>query len=212
MQGIGQLPARQRVASLLRKAIYAGEYKPNQELSLVNLSKELDISRTPIREAFQILESEGLLELRMNKSAVVQKIDGKFITDQYEFRALLEGEAAYRAAERAMDVEELEKTLTRFCENLSAVSQEEFTEFNQRLHTSIWQAADNGPLYRSLMGVWNLPSIGKTVPTTQQRFASTAEHSQILQYIQRGDAEGARRTMKQHIRNSLRNTLEECGA
>lgn len=156
-----------------------------------------------------MLEGEGLVELRLNRSPVVCRIDEKFAADQYDFRALLEGNAAYRAAQRNMDVSELEAILFKFCENLSIVSQAEFTQFNQKFHFSIWRAADSETLYKHLIRCWNIPSEGQTIPSIPQRFASTAEHSTILQRIKEGNAEQARAMMEQHIMNSLKN-LNEC--
>ena len=73
-------------------------------LSQESLGERLGVSRTPVREAFQTLEAEGLIELRMNRGAIVKTIDEKYITDHYEMRILLESEAAKRAAARATSI------------------------------------------------------------------------------------------------------------
>ena len=103
MNQLSLMPARIRIASELRKAIYAGEYKSGDELSLTDVATQLGISRTPVREAFQELESEGLIALRMNRGAIVNKIDRKFIQDIFEMRRLLESEAVVRAAKNGME-------------------------------------------------------------------------------------------------------------
>ena len=54
-------PTRVKIASILRKAIFSGDIKAGEELSLTDISNKLNVSRTPVREAFQILESENLL-------------------------------------------------------------------------------------------------------------------------------------------------------
>ena len=83
MNQLAMMPTRVRIASELRKAIYAGEYQSGDELSLTEVANQLGISRTPVREAFQELEGEGLITLRMNRGAVVNQIDRKFIRDIY---------------------------------------------------------------------------------------------------------------------------------
>ena len=103
METLELLPVRVRITAILRKAIYSGEYKSGDELSLTDIAAQLGISRTPVREAFQVLESEGLITLRMNKGAIVNNIDKKFIQDIFEMRILLESEAAYRAAKNGME-------------------------------------------------------------------------------------------------------------
>ena len=66
MQTLKMVPTRVRVTSILKRAIYSGEYKSGQELSLTAIAEQLGISRTPVREAFQTLAAEGLITLRMS--------------------------------------------------------------------------------------------------------------------------------------------------
>ena len=99
---IKAMPVRVQITAILRKALFSGEYKSGDELSLTETAERLGVSRTPVREAFQTLEAEGLIELRMNRGAIVKTIDEKYITDHYEMRILLESEAAKRAAQRGM--------------------------------------------------------------------------------------------------------------
>ena len=121
MESLEMMPARVRITSILKKALLAGEYKSGQELSLTEIAEKLGVSRTPVREAFQTLAAEGLIELRMNKGAIVKQIDQKFITDHYEMRILLESEAAVRAARNGMDVSELLARLYHLTDNLSTL-------------------------------------------------------------------------------------------
>ena len=97
MKKITVVPTRVRIAAELRKSILNGEIKAGEELSLTGTAEKLAVSRTPVREAFQVLSEEGLIRLRMNRSAVVMQIDENYIIDHFETRALLEGEAVARA-------------------------------------------------------------------------------------------------------------------
>lgn len=63
------MPARERVASALRKAIISRQIKEGETLALEATAQELGVSITPVREAFQILARDGLLELKQNKGA-----------------------------------------------------------------------------------------------------------------------------------------------
>ena len=65
------MPARERVASALRKAIISRQIKEGETLALEATAQELGVSITPVREAFQILARDGLLELKQNKGATV---------------------------------------------------------------------------------------------------------------------------------------------
>ena len=67
LQPIKLLPARERVAAALRKAIILKEFEPGYELMLDAVAKLLGVSITPVREAFQILGREGFIQLRRTK-------------------------------------------------------------------------------------------------------------------------------------------------
>lgn len=67
MKKIQLLPAREQVASALREAILKREMKEGEELTLEGTAQALGVSSTPVREAFQILASDGLIRLRPNK-------------------------------------------------------------------------------------------------------------------------------------------------
>lgn len=207
MDSLEMMPARVRITSILKKALLAGEYKSGEELSLTAIAEKLGVSRTPVREAFQTLAAEGLIELRMNKGAIVKPIDEKFITDHYEMRMLLEGEAAARAAERGMDVSALLTKLYHLKDNLEVTGRQYYVDLNQELHTSIWKAADNQKLYSFLSGLWNGPSTGQADSEQEHFRKSTDEHIQILQFIRDKRAEESRKLMQQHISRSKDNIL-----
>lgn len=206
------MPARVQIAAILRKALLSGEYKSGDVLSLTGVAAQLGISRTPVREAFQTLEAEGLIELQMNRGAIVKPIGKKFITDHYEMRALLESEAAARAAVRGMpECESLLQKLNSLLARIREVSAEEYEDLNLAVHTSIWAAADNERLQKFLASLWNGPSVGFTASKLEHYTQSTQEHIAILQAIESGDAETARKIMTRHIDRSLDNILKVFG-
>ena len=144
MESMELMPARIRIASILKKALFTGEYKSGDELSLTDIAGQLGVSRTPVREAFQQLESEGLIELRMNKGAIVKPIDEKYIRDHYEMRILLESEAARRAAINGIpEVDTLLEQLSSIKEHMDRISNQEYESLNFDVHSAIWTAADN---------------------------------------------------------------------
>lgn len=203
------MPVRVQITAILRKALFSGEYKSGDELSLTETAERLGVSRTPVREAFQTLEAEGLIELRMNRGAIVKTIDEKYITDHYEMRILLETEAAGRAAVRGLPAAEilLEK-LGSLHERLDSVSEGEYEELNFAVHSAIWAAADNERLYKFLSSLWNGPSVGASAPKLEHYAKSTQEHICILKAIERQDEKAARQEMRKHIARSLDNILK----
>ncbi|MBR1584289.1 MAG: GntR family transcriptional regulator [Clostridia bacterium] len=202
------MPVRVRITAILRKAIYSGEYKSGDELSLTDIAARLGVSRTPVREALQSLEAEGLITLRMNKGAIVNTIDRKFIRDIFEMRILLEAEAACRAAKNGMETEALLERLYTLRDHLDAIDRADYETLNQDIHMAIWQAADNHQLKNYLLEMWNGPSVGHGENAADTHFRnSTYEHIAILHFIRDGKAEEARKAMTQHISRSMDNIL-----
>ena len=202
------LPVRVKISSILRKAIYAGEYKSGDELSLTDVAAQLGVSRTPVREAFQVLESEGLITLRMNRGAIVNAIDRKFIQDIFEMRILLESEAAYRAACNGMETKGLLEKLYHLRDHFDTLNVADYVALNQEIHQTIWQAADNHQLRNYLLELWNGPSVGHGENAAEIHYRnSTFEHIAILHFIRDGLPEEARKAMTQHITRSMDNML-----
>ncbi len=209
METFEVMPVRVRLTAVLKKAIYTGEIKSGQELSLTDIAEKTGVSRTPVREAFQALAAEGLITLRMNKGAIVNQIDAEFIRDHYELRALLEAEAAAKAAEQKPDVSALLERLQTMRERTDTVSAEEYEKLNQDIHMTLWNLSGNKRIKTLLMDLWNGPSTGETAEEKRQHYAeSTAEHIEILEAVQRGDKTTAQEVMKKHILRSMENILK----
>ena len=207
METIEVLPIRVRVTAILRKALLSGEYRPREELSLTEVAAKLGVSRTPVREAFQSLAAEGLLELRMNRGAIVTGIDEKFIRDHFEVRILLEGEAVARMAKHGCGTAELDQLQKWAQSNLSTMTEQEYRAYNQQFHTAIWKAADNARLYGLLSSLWNGPSSSSQARDREHEMRSIQEHGEMLQWIQAGESERARTVMVGHITRSMENIL-----
>ncbi len=208
MESLEMMPARIRIVSILKKALFAGEYKSGEELSLTEIAEKLGVSRTPVREAFQTLAAEGLIELRMNRGAIVRPIDQKFIKDHYEMRILLESEAASRAARNGMpQVSELLVKLYHLYDNLKVIPAQSYSYLNQEIHLSIWKAADNQKLFSFLSSLWNGPSVGSSDLQAEHFRLSTEEHMEILKAIRDGRSDDARSAMERHITRSMENIL-----
>lgn len=207
MEMIEVMPIRVRVTAILRKALLAGEFRPGEELSLTETAARLGVSRTPVREAFQALAAEGLLELRMNRGAIVVGIDEKFIRDHFELRVLLETEALRRAAQQQIDTTKLQKLQDWAELHQETMTEEEYRNYNQQFHERIWREADNQKLYDLLSSLWNGPSGGNVGRDPEHERLSIQEHRKMLAHVRRGDPEAAGRVMTEHIERSMENIL-----
>ena len=201
------LPIRLRVAAILRKALLAGEFRPGEELSLTDISARMGVSRTPVREAFQALAAEGLLELRMNRGAIVVGIDEKFITDHFELRKLLECEAIMRAARNKADMDKLLGLQQWAEDHVDTMTEAEYRNYNQQLHMEFWRASGNQKLYDLLSSLWNGPSGGNVGRDPAHERTSIREHRRMLDYMQAGNEAAAGEVMAAHIGRSMQNIL-----
>lgn len=201
------LPARDRVAAGLREAILTHSLKPGQELTLKDTAAKLGISITPVREAFQILSRDGLIELHPNRGAIVLGMTEKRIRDHYETRAILEREAAMAACRAGADITPIRNAYLQAEIALKNHNILQYSNYNQSFHMEIWNACDNDKIKELLSSLWNGLSIGQSV--TQERYAqiSMTEHTGILQALEAGDEQTVGARMNAHILRSLESVL-----
>ena len=163
------MPARERVASALRKAIISRQIKEGETLALEATAQELGVSITPVREAFQILARDGLLELKQNKGATVLGVTEKTLRDHYQIRAVLEGYACVLCVETGADLSALQNCLKVSEEMLASGDSSRYSDMNQSFHYEIWNASGNEKLVTMLSELWNGLSMG--VQTTEMEYA-----------------------------------------
>jgi DNA-binding GntR family transcriptional regulator len=198
---------RHQVASTLREAILRGELKSGEELSLTSLSEQLGVSRTPIREALQMLEGEKLVTLRMHRGAIVNSIDERYIRNHYEMQIFIEGAAAYLAASNGMDVRQLKRLHEDFLKKGDSFTKEEYVIYNRQFHSMIWNASENQTMVEYLEGLWSEGLISRLFPTLDYKKQSLAGHGELIKFIEEGNAEEARRLMEKHATRTMNNIL-----
>src|ERR1700761_6618280 len=88
------LPLGEAVFRVLRQALREGVYRPGDRLREEEIARELNVSRTPIREAFGRLQSKRLIEPSGTKGLVVRTLDMTEVLELYAMREILEGAAA----------------------------------------------------------------------------------------------------------------------
>lgn len=157
-----------------------------------------------MREAFQSLAAEGLLELRMNRGAIVAGIDEKFIRDHFEVRGILESEALVGAIANRPPLEELEALQSWAEENQKTMTGEEYRSYNQSFHMDIWDADGNKRLKSLLLSLWNGPSAGKIGRDMDNLHPGAPADAGVRPA---GDVPGGRETMERHIKRSMKNIL-----
>ena len=112
LKPIKTLPIREKIAANLREAILSKKIPAGEILTLESTAQELGVSITPTREAFQILERDGLIDLKQNKGATVLGINETTLREHFQIRAALESEACALCCRNHIDMSRIEQVLT----------------------------------------------------------------------------------------------------
>lgn len=94
------LTLRERIVDFIKDSVVSGRLKPGERVPEQEIAESFGISRTPIREAFRQLESEGFITVTPRKGAVVSPITDKDVKEFYAIKSLLEGFAARTACQK----------------------------------------------------------------------------------------------------------------
>lgn len=188
------------VTARLRELIMIGELKPGEQLRQRQLSSQLGVSQTPVREALRRLESEGLVVSDAFRGSTVAEARMGATEENYQVRAALEGLGAALAA--AVITEEQLAHLEGLHQRLTAVTDDHdaYAQLNREFHFSIYSYA-NSPLLLSLMRLlWaSMPGGPKVLRSHAE---SADQHAQLLDALRCRDSGRAGEVTKQHILGS----------
>lgn len=201
-------PAKDRAYAYVKERILDGGYPGGELLSEGEVAEALEVSRTPVREAFLLLEAEGLMRLYPKRGALVVPVSPGDVRDLMDTRLLLERDAARRLARdagRADAVAGLRALLDRQERVLDDGDLPAFIEADRDFHHAIVAAAGNAILTRLSDSLRDRQRriVATTVardPALTRRFL--AEHHGICEAIAAGDARAAGRLVEAHIEGS----------
>lgn len=195
--------------SLILAAIDDGTYKPGDRLVESELAERFGVSRTPIREAMQRLETQSLLS-RDGRSLIVASLDHNQLAELYVVRAQLEGLAARLAAKHAT-VEEV-RVLGQMVEDDHALLNDPaaLSRANKRFHTQLHLASHNRFLVRQLDLVHRSMALLATTSLEAEGRGRAAldEHKAIVQAIADGDGDRADDALRVHISQAFETRLK----
>ena len=190
---------RARVFAELEHSILSGEYKAGDTMNELRLSRDLGVSRTPIREALMQLELEGLVETIQNKGAVVVGVSVQDIEDIYAIRLHIEGFASELATNRITEEELV--ALEKMIELQEFYIQKDDRDQIWKLDTEFHKLHNQIQRGRGL----SLHAPGRAVKAVE-------EHRQILEAIKNRDAVKASELTTEHVRLALLNFRTEVQA
>ncbi len=207
--------ARARVLDQLRDAIVRGEHPPGTSLSEGALAEAYGTSRTPIREALQQLQSEGLVEVVPRVGTFVRQPSRREVVELFQLKSVLEGLGAQLLAQRGRvaETELLQANLADSEAAVQAGDMERYAQLVHEFHGLIVQGADNHRLAAHYSSLMNQLAYHRIVVTTLRHpgrlAASLDEHRRVLDRIVDKDGFGAEAAMRDHVRSSEREAMTE---
>lgn len=199
----------------IREQVTAGRYAAGDRLREEELSETIGVSRTPIREAIRRLAAEGLVEFLSHRGAHVASWSDEQLTEIFEFRALIEGHGAQRAAARisreALDrLEELATQMEDARASRADDAVEVISVANNEFHQLIVEHAGSEHLTSFFAKVVQIPLVHRTF----RRYApehlarSFRQHRELVDALRARDPGWAEAVMRSHIL-SARHIFEE---
>lgn len=199
--------AAQRPAFLIRDALLdrflAGQFAQGERLNEQKLAQEFNVSRTPLREALQLLSASGLVRLEHRRGAFVHYPSLEELVEMFEFMADVEALCGRYAAQRIdePELDRLRETVTACETAVAAGDLPGYFDANRDFHRTIYAASGNSFLAAEAERLLNrLAPFRRTQLQARGRMQqSLAEHRDIFDAIAARDAERAAATLRPHV-------------
>lgn len=201
------LPLSERAYRSLQSMILSGELAPAEVITERQLALQLGISRTPLREAIRRLEGARLLERQKSGALVVRSLPIEELINILDVRRVLEGEAARLAAGHVpLPVLERIRQRAKAVLELSITTKLSEPPDEEELHLLVADAADNPVLKEVIIDMRTRTGMFRFGRQPARRHEVAKEHLAVVDALQSGDGEAARRAMEHHI-EQVRSTI-----
>jgi DNA-binding GntR family transcriptional regulator len=204
-------PLHEEAADRLRDLIVQGRLVAGIRLNERLLTAELGVSRTPLREAFKVLATEGLVELLPNRGAIVSQMDPVRLSESLAVMGALEALAGELACRSATDAQINEVRALHY-EMLAYHARGDlagYFKFNQAIHLKIVKYSGNTVLYniyRQMNG--NVRRARYMANLSKERWdAAVREHDEILAALAARDIKRIRALLSDHLAHKLASVL-----
>jgi DNA-binding GntR family transcriptional regulator len=199
--GAAHAPLRQAVTDALRNLIVDGVYPPGSRLYEETVASELGVSRNPVREAFQVLNAEGFVEIEPRRGARVASIDARRAGEIFEVRGALEGLVAELAARNGTteSVARLDDILRDGQLAADAGELSQLPRLNTAFHDQLAKMAGNEVLSETLNQLSGIIRWIYAERLEDRVLNSWHEHRKIVEAIAAGDGPAARNRAMAHV-------------
>ena len=208
-------PARRRLADEvyeeLIEAIIRRDIGPDDSLVQEKLAAEMQISRTPVREALMRLENEGVLEVSNRGSFRLYQMGDEEVKELYQSRAAVEGQCARILAvnHTAQDIDYLRRVVEDE-ENISDKTVRGYFEANRNIHMAFVIRANNRFLLDMFNMIWGKALVFPLFATIEnvELEKSLGDHMQLVDVIASGDKTNALEVFTDHIQDGFNLQIE----
>ncbi|MDU0332889.1 GntR family transcriptional regulator [Paenibacillus barengoltzii] len=186
----------------LKDMIVYGELQAGEPIHAGDLAERFQTSKTPIRDAINILKHEGLVEIIPYKGCLVSQVNLKDLDELIGLRLILEGSAAELAASFAtrQAIDKLERLVGTNFTPSSGISEVDYMRLNFDFHVAVAEASNNRRLTKLIIN--NLDNMQRVL-YLDMKIGSTStmndEHREIVEMIKNKNPQAARRQMVEHI-------------
>ncbi|MDQ6693483.1 MAG: GntR family transcriptional regulator [Chloroflexota bacterium] len=206
-----KLTIAEQVAAALRQEIATGQLAAGTRLRQVDLAQRFGVSTTPVREAFGLLQSDGLVQIDTHRGVTVFLPSVQDLIEHYEIRMALEMLAVEKAAERfqAEDAPPLAAILGEMHATTDPIL---YVERNQQFHMRLYRLSGRSRLV-TMIGELRYASdaylrlyAAADVPGDAQRL--DVEHQEILAACQAGDPVRAANAVRRHLQQTVARVIK----
>ena len=216
IQPVASAALHAQAAHRLREMLVESRIPPGAKLNERELSKVLNVSRTPLREAIKMLAAEGLVELLPNRGAIAVELTEEDVLNTFEVMAGLEAQSGELAAQRITDAELAEIKALHF-EMLAAYTRRDLPAYyrlNSAIHSAINAAAKNPVLTATYKQVnARLQALRFRSNQDGEKWKSAVkEHGLMIDALSARDAVAMRAVLAGHLANKLDVVIEQLRA
>jgi len=197
----------------IKNAILTGYFSQGSQLIEADLIREMNISRTPVREALRKLEQEGIVVCKPYKGAFVNTITKDHAQEIYRVQAVLEGLAAKLVAENRDDdmLSELQKVIDAAYQGFHDHHTEAAIQHSQAFHHNLWKFSGNSIVISMLNILKDRIRLlrHQTLIDVDRMKENLSGHRKILAAIADKNGEEAERLMVEHISDASRVAMKK---
>jgi DNA-binding GntR family transcriptional regulator len=197
------------IARIIKQDILSGRIKPGERLIEATFAERLKTSKSPVREAFRLLEAERLVVSYPHRGSCVINLDKHDLWELDTLRAMLEPYAAQLAVEK-IDQKGLEKLEKLVVSMGTATDELALNDVHYRFHTTLTDYAGHGRIVEILNGLWAQMNLVLTITHFGYLEKETVQHDHriLLDAVKSRDPIATRRRFEEHIYQRLPGLLD----